>query len=96
MSDSRHYPNFTTAQLVHQWSSKNGTAQARVEVTRQDESEQPNLPCDEPKRLSKMERLQYVGGIRRIEVKRDGQKTTDLDSPLGQQRLAKMKLMKRT
>ena len=95
MSNS-HLPNYSFAQLVHQWTPKNGNTEAIVEVS-ETRSDVPEPSVDEEaKPLSKLERLQYVGGIRRIEVKRVSPKQAGIESPVGQQNLAKMNLMKKS
>lgn len=88
MPSSPLYPNYCNAQLLHQWSAKNGSNEAKIEV-----KEEPGQSKEAQSALSKMERLQYVGGIRRIDFKREESKGTDIDSPMGQDRLAKMNLM---
>lgn len=93
---SSHLPNYSFAQLVHQWTPKNGNTEAKVEVSEtRVEAPQPSQELDS-KSLSKLERLQYVGGIRRIEVQRAPSKQAGIDSPIGQQNLAKMSAMKKS
>lgn len=96
MPNSQNLPSFTFAQLVHQWSPPKSAA----EPDRSSQSTDQHVPEAQveadPPAMSKVDRLQYVGGIRRIEVKREPCKGAALNSPLGQQHLALMQSMKKT
>ena len=93
---SSHLPNYSFAQLVHQWTPKNGNSEPKLEISEPKVEASPIAQEEDSKPLSKLERLQYVGGIRRIEVQRAPSKQAGIDSPMGRQNLAKMSAMKQS